>query len=269
MITRLQVLPTEAQPAPPSLPAMSVIAHELRAPLSSLAAASELLVEDLDVLDPQQVRQMVQVIHDGTHWLQGLVENLLCAAALQAGRFQIQPEPLSLLDVAVDVQPVVTPLLHQKGQRLQLAADANLPPVAADRRWIGQTLVNLIANASKYSGPSTPISVRITRRNGCVRTTVADRGAGLPQGRTARLFEPFVRGAGAAEADRGGAGLGLAIVKGIVEAHGGQVGARNRPKGGACLWFELAALPSEPAGRASPRQPPGERASDAGRCARR
>ncbi len=248
MMTAMQGVPTEAQPLPPSLPAMSVIAHELRAPLSSLTAASELLIEDLDILDPGQVRQMVQVIHDGTHWLQGLVENLLCAAAMQAGRFQIQPAPLSLLDVAMDVQPVVTPLLHQKGQRLQLAADANLPRVAADRRWIGQTLVNLIANASKYSGPSTPISVRVTRRNGCVRTTVADRGAGFPQGCTKRLFEPFVRGAGAAEADRGGVGLGLALVKTIVEVHEGRVGARHRPKGGSCLWFELAAMPSREAG---------------------
>lgn len=219
--------------------AVSVIAHELRAPLSSLAAASELLMDDLHVLERHQMRDMLQTIRDGTLWLQGLVENLLCATAIQAGTFRVQLKPLNLLDVALDVESVVQPLLTQRGQRLQLAADNHLPVVAADRRWLGQVLVNLIANASKYSDPDTPVAVRLRRRDHSVRVTVADRGRGLPDGGAARMFDPYFRGAGAAEADRGGVGLGLAIVKSVIDAHGGRVGAANRRQGGACVWFEL------------------------------
>jgi K+-sensing histidine kinase KdpD len=218
-----------------------VIAHELRAPLSSLAAASELLLEDVNTLDRHEMRNMLQVIRDGTLWLQGLVENLLCAASIQAGRFRVQAERLNLLDVVMDVHPIVMPLLLQKGQSLQLAA-GQLPNVEADRRWVGQALVNLVANASKYSRDNTAITIRLSERAGWIRVTVSDRGPGLPGGGEAQLFEPFVRGADALATDRGGVGLGLAIVRSVIEAHGGRVGAKNRPKGGANIWFELAAV---------------------------
>jgi K+-sensing histidine kinase KdpD len=221
--------------------AVSVIAHEFRAPLASLAAASELLLEDFNVLDPQQMREMLAVIRDGTLWLQGMVENLLCAASIQAGRFRIQPEPLNLLDIVMETQSVVSPLLLQKDQALKLASSGNLPQVFADRRWVGQALLNLVANASKYSASNTPISIRLAECDGYVRATVADRGRGIPEGGAAQLFEPFHRGEGAAAMDQGGVGLGLAIVKSVVDAHGGRVGAQNRPRGGACVWLELPA----------------------------
>jgi K+-sensing histidine kinase KdpD len=239
--------PTDATPLPTPAPEprspfpMAVLAHELRAPLSSLSAASELLLEDLNVLEPRQMRDMLQAIRDGTLWLQGLVENLVCAASLQAGRFRVQPERLSLLDVVMDTQSIVMPLLMQKGQTLKLAATSELPPVVADRRWTGQAIVNLVANASKYSPANTPITVRLSQRGRYIRTAVADRGPGLPTGGERQLFDPYYRGAQAMAADAGGMGLGLTIVKAVVDSHGGRIGAENRAKGGACLWFELAA----------------------------
>jgi two-component system sensor histidine kinase KdpD len=221
---------------------ISMVAHELRAPLASLARASELLVEDLNVLDQGQIRSMLSVIREGTLWLQALVENLLCAASMRAGRFQVQTRPTSMLDVVLDVQSTVEPLLMQKDQRLQLSSRKGLPDVAVDRRWISQVLVNLIANASKYSPPGKPIAVGLTAVGDHVRVTVADRGPGIPAKSRARLFQPYYRGADAVQSDRGGLGLGLAIVKLIVDAHDGRVGADNRPAGGARVWFELAAL---------------------------
>jgi signal transduction histidine kinase len=114
--------------------------------------------------------------------------------------------------------------------------------VAADRRRIRQVLVNMIANASKYSPPGKPITVNITAADGAVRVTVADRGPGIPPESRARLFEPYYRTEDAVQTDTSGLGLGLEIVKLIIDAHGGRVGADNRPAGGACVWFELAAL---------------------------
>ena len=239
--------------------AVSVIAHEFRAPLASLAAASELLLDDYDVLDPQQMRDMLAVIRDGTLWLQGMVENLLCAASIQAGRFQIQTAPLNLLDVVTETQTVVSPLLLQKSQTLKLAVSGNLPRVRADRRWIGQALMNLVANASKYSALDSCISIRLDAHEGYVRATVADRGPGIPKGRAGQLFEPFHRGEGAAAIDQGGVGLGLAIVKSVVVAHGGRLGAENRPRGGACFWFELPTAPCTGVAKNATAQAVGER----------
>ena len=222
---------------------ISMVAHELRGPLSSLATASELLIDDLEVLDPRQVRDMLSVIRQGTLWLQGMVENLLCAATVQAGRFQVQRRSVHMMDVVAEVQAVVEPLLVQKAQRLHVAVRGSLPRVAADRRWIGHVLMNLIANASKYSGAGKPITVTPTAREDYLRVAVADRGPGFAHGSVEHLFEPFYRGAEAAQSGAEGVGLGLAIVKLIVDAHGGRVGAENRASRGACIWFELATLP--------------------------
>src|SRR5579883_2535640 len=224
--------------------AVSVIAHEVRTPLASLAATSEALLEDFGALDSCQLRDMVSAIRDSTLWLQGLVENLLCAASIQAGRFHMRPEHLNLLHLVMEIQPLMAPLLAQKGQALKLAADRNLPLVLADRRWIRQALVNLLASASKCSAVQCPIILRLTERDGYLRVTVADRGPSLPTGGEMQVFEPYYRGAGTAAVDRGEVGLGLAIVRSVVEAHDGRVGAENRTKGGTRVWLELAAMSS-------------------------
>ena len=230
----LPVEPTAPVPSAPSL--LSMVAHDLRAPLAGLATASELLAEDVEILDHQQIRRMASSIHRGALWLQGLVENLLCAATINEGRFRIQPQRLNLLDVVLEIQPVVEPLLAQKGLRLRVMSCGTPPEVSADGRRIGQVLVNLISNASKFAKNGTTIQVTVSGGRDSVRVTVADRGPGFPVGSGARLFEPFYR---AADSAKEGVGLGLAIVKSIIEAHGGSVGAENRRGGGACVWFEL------------------------------
>jgi two-component system sensor histidine kinase KdpD len=218
-----------------------MVAHELRGPLSALATSSEILVEDLGTLDPEQVARMAGTIHRGVLWLQGLVENLLCAASNEEGRFFIQPQPMSLDDVLLEMRPVVEPLLAQREQQLRLLWRRSLPEVCVDGRRIGQVLVNLILNASKFAGPRTAIDVLLTMRGDRVRVVVADRGPGIPAEHAARLFAPYVQGPASPLHGRGGVGLGLAIVRSIIEAHGGRVGAENRRGGGARFWFELPA----------------------------
>jgi two-component system sensor histidine kinase KdpD len=218
---------------------LSEVAHELRAPLAALVNGSELLAEDYEQLDPARVRELVAVIHRGTVWLQGLVENLLCASTVESGRFQVQPRPTDVSEVVTEVQAVLAPMLHHKAQALRVASGAATPPALADRRRLVQVLVNLIANASKFSEAGQPIDVAIRSRRHAVRVTVADRGPGLPPGPAAQLFQPYYRGAPTTHAGKEGVGLGLAIVQWIVEQHGGRVGARQRRGGGAEFWFEL------------------------------
>ncbi len=218
---------------------LSVVAHELRTPLSALVAGSELLVDQLETLNPDQLREMVSVIHRGTLWMQGLVENLLCASSISAGRFHLQRHWARSMALAAEVGPVVEPMLNKKQQVLRVSSRGALDHVWADSRRIGQVLVNLISNASKFSPAGQPIDLVFSRRAKCLRVTVADRGPGLPPGRTTQLFEPFYRATPAVRSGKEGVGLGLAIVKSIVEAHGGRVGASNRRGGGALFWFEL------------------------------
>jgi two-component system sensor histidine kinase KdpD len=232
------------------LAVFSTVAHELRGPLMALATSAELLVADFESLSPEQVREMVAGIHCRALWLQELVENLLCAASLQEGRLAIHLQPQDLLEVVAEVRQVVLPLLRRRDQRLRiLHSGAGLPEVKADGRRLGQVLVNLILNASKFSPPGTAVDVTLARRGeNALRVTVADRGPGLPDGAVERLFEAFFRAPSPAVSTRAvrlgatapeGVGLGLAIVKEIVTRHGGSVGAAQRRGGGARFWFEL------------------------------
>jgi signal transduction histidine kinase len=124
---------------------------------------------------------------------------------------------------------------------LRVRRSSNLPEVVADSRRLGQVMINLILNASKFGGADTPIDVTLSSRGGCVYVAVADRGPGISVEQAHRLFEPYYRGT-ATSGVKEGVGLGLSIVKSIVEAHGGRVGVKPRRGGGARFWFSIPSV---------------------------
>src|SRR5438477_9181154 len=190
------------------LTVLATVAHELRGPLTALATSSELLAEDFLHLDPEQIKSMLGAMHRRTVWLQGLVENLLCAATIREGRLNLYRQSLSMRDVFADVDAVVNPLLAQRGQRLRVRMARRLPEVLADSRRLGQVLINLILNASKFGAPNTAIDVTVSTRGGTIRVTVSDRGPGISTEQSHRLFEPYFRGAATAGSGKDGVGLG-------------------------------------------------------------
>jgi two-component system sensor histidine kinase KdpD len=218
---------------------LATVAHELRGPLSVLQTTSELLERDFDLLDLQQIRVMVSAMHRRTLWLRDLVENLLCAATVGDGQLRLHLRPLDLRELFDEVEVLVEPILARKQQRIRVRARTALPIVAADARRVSQVLLNLITNASKYSGTQTMIELGAVMFGGRVRVTVADRGPGVSAKAALRIFEPYER---AGRTDGDGLGIGLSVVRTIVEAHGGDVGVKKRRSGGAIFWFELSPI---------------------------
>jgi len=217
---------------------LATVAHELRGPLSAMAIASELLERDFDLLDRRQAMVMVSSINRRALWLRGLVENLLCAAAVDDVQLRIHRRPLDLRAIVDEVGLVLDPLLKRKSQRLRVCARPMPPLVNGDEHRLSQVLVNLLSNASKYSDVGTAIQVAITSRAGLVRVTVADRGPGVDPGHARQLFRAYNR---AGRMDGDGLGIGLSVVRSIIDAHEGRVGYKSRSGGGAMFWFELAA----------------------------
>ena len=243
---------------------LSTVAEELRGPLSALVAATELLVHDEPGLDATQVLAMVTGIQRRALWLQVLVENVLCAATLRAGRLKLRRQPLDVWEVVAEVLPVVEPLLASRRQPLRRAGRPGPPAPAAvlgDGRRLGQALVNLLLHASALSPPGQPIELTVARRGAALRVTVADHGPRRTHGAGAGWFHgsdppapsdlPAPPAGGAGASSRSAAGyegveLGLLVVEAIVEAHGGRVGAEHRRGAGARFWFELPCLPPAP-----------------------
>src|SRR5205823_1852265 len=162
------------------------------APLRSMVAGAEVLLAQGDTLDSSTVRKLLSALRHSTMGLVELVENLLCASSIHAGRFALQRQALCPMDLCTDVQAVTAPMLQPRGQVLRVAARGRIPTVMADPRRIGQALLNLISNASKVSPPERSIALTLgTSHAGRVRFTVGDRGPGLPPGGGRRLFEPY------------------------------------------------------------------------------
>src|SRR5919202_157948 len=229
-----------AKPAQHELTVLAAVAHELRGPLTALATSSELLAEDFVHLEAEQIKDMLGAMHRRALWLQGLVENLLCAATIREGRLALYRQSLTLADLLRDVDAVVRPILTKRGQSLRVRMAAGLPEVLGDSRRLGQVLINLILNASKFGAPDTSIAVTLSLRGDMVRVAVADRGPGISAQQADLLFEPYYQApATAGIHNKDGIGLGLSIVKSIVEAHGGGVGVENRRGGGARFWFSV------------------------------
>src|SRR5437667_10918577 len=116
---------------------------------------------------------MLGAMHRRTLWLQGLVENLLCAATIRESRLQLYRQWLSLSDRLADVDAVVGPLLAQHGQRLRVRFGRGVPEILGDSRRLGQVLVNLILNASKFGVANSAIDLAISKRGDAVRISVA------------------------------------------------------------------------------------------------
>ena len=217
---------------------VSLVSHELRAPLTNISGGIELLLGGSYRL-PVRARGNLTLVQAEIQRLSRFVETILDLSALDAGRLPLYPAPLLL---AAAVGPLRQQFMaHAQAQRLRWDIPADLPPVLADEQALNSALFHLLDNAFKYT-PSGEIWAQARAEGRMVRVEVCDQGPGLDEAQIPLLFERFFRSnAGDSQAVYGH-GLGLYIVRRLVEAMGGEVGAENRPEGGACFWFRLPRL---------------------------
>ncbi|CAA9273400.1 MAG: hypothetical protein AVDCRST_MAG77-3380 [uncultured Chloroflexi bacterium] len=214
------------------------VAHEVRTPLSSLVASVEILATDYDAMDPVELRATVQRIERSAVRLHTLVENVLDAGSIRAGRFSIHPGPMQLTDAVDGALAAIQPLLDEKKQRVELSIPTSLPPVQGDERRVIQVLSNLLSNAAKYGPTEDTIRIGAVVHGDHLRVLVLDHGPGIPLPEQGELFERYFRSSSSSRTSPG-TGLGLAISKAIVEAHGGSMALESEPGSGTTVWFTL------------------------------
>lgn len=131
------------------------------------------------------------------------------------------------------------PALDARSQRLHYMFPSMLSRALADPQWIGQVLVNLVHNASKYTPDGGLIDVTVKENEHYLVVSVSDAGTGLPNRHRPDLFADYVQGEPTAVASSEGTGLGLAIVKRVITLHGGEVYVASRQDGGTTVSFTL------------------------------
>jgi two-component system cell cycle sensor histidine kinase/response regulator CckA len=216
---------------------LSVAAHELKTPMTSLRGFAQLLGRQLAKgrqPDPRRLLRALSAIDGQSEKLSRLVSRLLDVSRLQAGRLVLERRPS---DVRALVEGVLV-AAAASGQRHRIALSAPAAVEAlVDPLRLEQVVTNLIDNAAKYSPARRPIEVEVAKLADVVRIVVRDRGIGVPRELRERIFERFFQ---AHPAHRlGGLGLGLYISRQIVELHGGRIAAEFPPGRGTRVVVEL------------------------------
>jgi signal transduction histidine kinase len=218
---------------------MANITHEFRTPLAALEASSELLLDNLDSLSRAELEELLVSLNLGIMNLQTLIDNLIEAASIEAGRFKVSLQPASFERILREAVDVIQPLAEKYSLRLVSQPVEQPIVVMADQRRTVQALVNLLSNAVKHSPEEGVVQIKHAVMETHLRVEVLDEGSGVPAGQRGNLFRRFAHLDTANERARQGAGLGLSVVREIMEAQQGEVGIIDLPEGGTSFWFTL------------------------------
>jgi len=220
---------------------VSSVSHELKAPLASIRAYAEMLV-DGEAANETEAREFLHVIATETDRLGRLIEKVLNLSRLESGLIPPNKTDLAITELLRDVAEVVAPQADVK----HLQVEADLAPVFfrvhGDRDMLYQALLNVVSNAIKYTPEEGRVAISTYLDNGSVVVEVADTGLGISPDEVDRIFDKFYRCKQSATV-ASGTGLGLPLVKQVVETiHGGRVRVESEVGKGATFRLFLPAV---------------------------
>ena len=230
------------------------VSHELRTPLAALRTFNELLREGADA-DPDARAEFIESSGQQIERLDWLAQNLLELSKLDSGLVLLDLRPDDLRAAVESAFEQSSTVARKRGIALTLHLPEAPVRIRHDPQRIGQVVVNLVANAVKFTPRGGSVSVDVSATIDGARIEVIDTGTGIAAAELPHIFERFYRGSSASEARSSGSGLGLAIVRSIVEMHGGSVEVESRV--GAGSRFSVS-LPRDP--RLVEGSPPAARA---------
>ena len=203
---------------------LATMSHELRTPLNAIIGFSEVLQAEL--LGPHQVSQYKEYagdIHRSGQHLLTLINELLDLSRIEAGKYDLNEEAISLVDIAEDCRRMLEIRANSKSITLTCAYDDDLPKLWGDERAARQVVLNLLSNAIKFTPQSGKVLLKVARSaDGGQLISVRDNGPGIPEEEMETVLSSFGQGSLAQKSAEQGAGLGLPIVQKIMELHQGR-----------------------------------------------
>jgi cell cycle sensor histidine kinase DivJ len=224
---------------------LASMSHELRTPLNAIIGFSDMLQNDArNSIDSTRRREYARIISQSGHHLLAVANDILDMSQLETGHFGFSAEPFRPGAVIASSVELLAPRAQEAGVALHLDAPADLPDVIADRRATMQILINLIANAIKFSDRGGAVTVRARSEETHLVLNIVDAGIGMAPDDLVRIGSPYFRGPGGRRHDGAGlagfgAGLGLSIVKELVDLHGGVLDAESNLGKGTRMTVRL------------------------------
>jgi signal transduction histidine kinase len=237
---------------------LATVSHELRTPLTSVIGYTEMLLEGLAGPLSDEQRDYLQIVMDKSDQLHQLITKLLDVSRIESTGVTLSRVPVDLRDLLREVLTFVAAQLRRKRTRVELEVPEDLPALHGDYEKLRQVLVNLIANAVKFTPecgevkvlarelPATesknPQKGDASEGGAWVQLSVIDNGIGIPLHLHEKVFDLFYQVDSSVTREHQGSGLGLSIVRKYVEAHGGRVWIEDQPERGCIFHLILPAL---------------------------
>ena len=228
---------------------LATMSHELRTPLNAIIGFAQLLEhQGQGAIDAPKHKEYVEHIRESGEHLLAVINDILDLSRVEAGQAALHE---SSIDLALLVRRTIS-LMEAKardgGLSLELTLPGDLPLLRGDERALKQVLLNLVANALKFTQSGGKVSVDLAVTGEELVLTVRDSGIGIATEDHQRVFEPFVQAESELNRRYEGTGLGLPLVKSLVELHGGRVVLESAPGQGTCviLYFPAARLLAAP-----------------------
>jgi len=218
------------------------VSHELKTPLTAIRMFAETLRMGRSA-DAHERTEFLGTIVEESERLTRLLNNVLDFSKIEKGTKRYNLTPTSLVEVVEAAARAMSYPLAQEGFELCVEVADDLPLISVDRDAIEQAILNLLANALKYSGKDRKIDLHLMRQNGEAQIRVTDRGIGIDPAEQSHIFEKFYRADTTENESLSGTGLGLALVDHIAKAHGGRVELQSELGKGSTFSIHL---PLEP-----------------------
>ena len=221
---------------------LSMIAHDLRSPFSSLRGLIQFTAENIGEWDKSKLEEVIKLLDISTENLYALIENLLTWSRIQRGVIEYQPRSLDLREVVVRNINLIKTIAEQKEITIKNNIKASLPAYG-DTNMIDAVVRNLLSNALKFTHPGGSVSVTATQDTQFVKISVTDTGIGLSKKNIAKLFRIDDRYKQLGTAREKGTGLGLLLCKEFIEKNGGKIGVESKVDKGSTFFFTLPKNP--------------------------
>lgn len=203
---------------------LASMSHELRTPLNAILGFSEVMAKEvLGPMNSPTYRDYANDIHDSGQHLLDLINEILDLSRIEAGRYQLNEEPMSLAETLEECCHLMELRARAKEIRISQHFEADLPRLFADERAIRQIALNLLSNAIKFTPTGGEIRVRVGwTAGGGQYLAIKDNGPGIPADEIPVVLSAFGQGSIAIKSAEQGTGLGLPIVQGLIAIHGGE-----------------------------------------------
>ena len=221
------------------------MSHELRTPLNAIIGFSEIMREgSFGPIGNGKYIEYASDIHQSGHYLLKLINDILDMSKIEAGRLNLSPEKIDVTELIGEAMKIVDVQAERKVLNLAAEVPAKLK-LAADRRATKQILLNLLANAIKFTESGGIVRLRASEVGGFATFSIADSGIGIPRAALKSLGRPFEQVENELTRTHKGTGLGLAIARSLIELHGGAMRIMSEPGAGTIVSFRMPIDPRE------------------------